>query len=274
MIIDGHSHACGKYLTAEGIVSILDKFGVDKVVIVPGELNSKTEYSLPDLATIFPKRNVVKVTNRLTKLVMKITGKVKEIPEGNEYVYNLKSYTKIRVIQFVWITTAIKNPSEYLDDKLADWNFQGVKLHQCWETFSIDSDFFREVAFWAENHDLPLFIHLYSNNDVLKMIDYKRNHPNLKLIIAHLFGLEIFIRKNFKDPNLFFDTSPLQLISSLRIKKAIDFVGVNNILFGTDTPYGGKNNLYKSIERINNLDLSNEDKNLILGLNIKRLLNI
>jgi hypothetical protein len=89
MIIDGHSHACGRYLTAEGIESMLDKCGADKAVIVPGELNSKTEYSLPNLAKIFPKRNVVKVTNRLTKLVMKITRKVKEIPEGNEYVYNI-----------------------------------------------------------------------------------------------------------------------------------------------------------------------------------------
>ena len=40
MIIDGHSHACGKYLTAEGIIKTLDENGVDKVVLVPGELNN------------------------------------------------------------------------------------------------------------------------------------------------------------------------------------------------------------------------------------------
>ncbi|MFC2123427.1 hypothetical protein ACFLU5_01345, partial [Bacteroidota bacterium] len=80
MIIDGHSHACGKFLTAESIVKALDNNGVDKVVLVPGELNSKSEYSLPDIAAIFPKYNVVKVTNYLTKFVMKLTGKVKDIP--------------------------------------------------------------------------------------------------------------------------------------------------------------------------------------------------
>ena len=223
MIIDGHSHACGGFLTAESIITTLDKCGLEKVVIVPGELNSKTEYSLPNLASFFPRRNVVKVTNRLTKFVMKLTSKVKEIPEGNEYVYDLTKRADSRIIQFVWLTTAINKPLEYLDEKYAEWNFQGVKLHQCWETFSIDSDFFKNVAIWTENHDLPLFIHLYSDNDVSKIIDYKRTHPNLKLIIAHLFGLEVFIRKNFKDENLFFDSSPLQLISSLRIKKAIDF---------------------------------------------------
>jgi hypothetical protein len=41
---------------------------------VPGELNSKSEYSLSDIASIFPLSNVVKVTNYLTKLVMKLPG--------------------------------------------------------------------------------------------------------------------------------------------------------------------------------------------------------
>lgn len=274
MIIDGHSYACGKFLTAESIVKTLNNYGIDKVVLVPGELNSKSEYSLPDLATIFPKRNVVKATNYITKFIMKLTGKVKDIPAGNEYVHDLTTNTDGRTIQFIWITTRIKNTSEYLDKKLADWNFKGVKLHQCWEAYSVDSDFFNEVAIWSENHDLPLFIHLYSDNEVPKIIDYKRKHPKLKLIIAHLFGLESFIKDNFKDENLYFDTSTIQLISNYRLLKAIDFFGANKILFGTDTPYGAKDNIHKNINRIRNLDIPSEDKDLILGLNMKGLLKI
>lgn len=243
MIIDGHSHACGKFLTAESIVKALDNNGVDKVVLVPGELNSKSEYSLPDIAAIFPKYNVVKVTNYLTKFVMKLTGKVKDIPAGNEYVQEIKSKIGDRVIQFIWITTGLENVSDYLDLKLAAWSFNGIKLHQCWESFSIDSNFFRQVAVWAENHDLPLFIHLYTDKDVIQLINYKRKHPNLKLIVAHLFGLELFIAENFKDENLYFDTSTIQLISDYRFKKAIDFVGADKVLFGTDTPYGAKDNI-------------------------------
>lgn len=274
MIIDGHSHACGKFLTAESIVKSLDNYGVDKVVLVPGELNSTSEYFLPDLAAIFPKRNVVKVTNYITKIVMKLTGKVKDIPAGNEYVYDLKTKTDGRVIQFLWITTGIKNASEYLDSKLTAWRFQGIKLHQCWEKFSVDSDFFNEVAIWAEKHDLPLFIHLYSDKEVTKIIRYKRNHPELKLIVAHLFGLELFIKDNFKDENLYFDTSTIQLISNFRLKNAIDFFGAGKLLFGTDTPYGSKDNIRKNINRINDLEISSEDKDLILGLNMKNLLNL
>jgi len=274
MIIDGHSHSCGKFLTVESILETIDNNGVDKVVLVPGELNSKSEYSLPNIAKRFPKHNVVKVTNQLTKLIMNFTGKVKDIPAGNEFVYKLKTAATDRIIQFIWITTGIKNTTDYLDNRFAEWKFHGVKLHQCWETFSIDSDFFKEVAVWTEKQELPLFIHLYSDSDVAKLIDYKRNHPKLKLIVAHLFGLELFIKENFKDENLYFDTSPLQLISNLRIKRAIDFIGTNKLLFGTDTPYGAKKNHQKTIRRINELDISDKEKEMILGLNLQELLQL
>ena len=274
MIIDGHSHACGQYLTAKGIIKTLDENSVDKVVLVPGELNSKSEYSLPNIASKFPNYNVVKLTNNLTKLVMNLTGKIKDIPAGNEYVYNLKTKTNNKVIQFLWATTEIENITKYMNTKYDDWAFHGVKLHQCWEKFSIDSDFFADVAKWSERHDLPLFIHLYSDSEVLKLIQYKRKHPKLKMIVAHLFGLELFIKNNYKDENLYFDTSPLQLISDHRLKKALNYLGIEKILMGTDTPYGAKNNLHKSINRIKNLEMTKYKKELILGINMKRLLNL
>ncbi len=273
MIIDGHSHACGKYLTAEEIIKTLNDNGVDKVVLVPGELNSKSEYSLPNIASGFPKYNVVKLTNSLTKYVMMLTGKVKDIPEGNKYVYDLKTKTGNRVIQFLWATTGIKNITNYLNTKYDDWAFQGVKLHQCWEKFSIDSDFFKSVAEWTEKHDLPLFIHLFSDNDVLKLIEYKIKHPKLKLIVAHLFGLEIFIKSGFKDENLYYDISTYQVTSDKRVLKAIDYLGSDKIIMGSDTPYG-KNNLRNNIDRVNKLEIPKGDKELILGLNMKKLLNL
>jgi uncharacterized protein len=273
MIIDGHSHACGKFLTPDGIIKSLDESGVDKVILVPGELNSKTEYSLPNIAKLFPNKNVVKITNYLTKLALSLTDKVNNIPAGNEYVYCLKQKTHGRVIQFVWITTEINNPSKYLNEKFAEWNFNGVKLHQCWETFSVDSNFFKEVALWAEKKDVPLFIHLYSDLEVTKIIEYKKSHPNLKLIVAHLFGLELFIKENFKNDNLYFDSSPPQLISKKRLLNAIHFAGVDKIIFGSDTPYG-KENIKINLDRIKSLDISIKEKELIFGENIKRLLKL
>ena len=79
MIIDGHAHACGDFLTPESIIRNLDKSGVDKVVLVPGELGSSKNFLLPNLASIFPSKNVVRITNYLTKFVMRITGAISQI---------------------------------------------------------------------------------------------------------------------------------------------------------------------------------------------------
>ncbi|MEN8194779.1 MAG: TatD family hydrolase [Bacteroidota bacterium] len=273
MIIDGHAHASGEFLKPESIIDKLDKTGVDKVILVPGELESTKNYYLPNLAKLVPSKNVVKATNLLTKFVIKIAGTVKQIPEGNEYVYNLTKKTNGRVIQFIWVTQQIENPSNYLNKKLLKWNFKGVKLHQCWESYSINSDFFKVVAEWVEKNDMPLFIHLYSDNDVRQLIEYKKQHPKLKLIIAHLFGLEIFIKDGHKDENLYFDISTIQLTSTKRLMDAIKFLGAKNIILGTDTPYG-KNNLQRNIDRIKNLDILTEEKELILGENMRKLLKI
>ncbi len=273
MIIDGHAHASGDFLKPESIIDNLDKSGVDKVILVPGELESTKNYSLPNLARLFPSQNVVKVTNLLTKFIIGIAGTVKQISKGNEYVYNLTQKANGRVIQFIWITQQIENPIEYLNEKLAIWNFKGVKLHQCWEDYSVDSDFFNTIAEWTEKNSLPLFIHLYSDNDVKQLIKYKREHPGLKLIVAHLFGLEIFIEQNYKDENLYFDISTIQLTSTKRFMDAIKFVGTTNIIFGTDTPYG-KDNLKRNIDRIRSLDISTKEKELILGENMRNLLKI
>lgn len=273
MIIDGHAHACGGYLTPENITRTLDNSGADKVILVPGELNSKAEYFLPELAALFPNLNVVKATNFLTRIVIKLSGMLDHIPKGNEYVHELSLKSNNRVIQFIWITTRIQNPVGYLDNKLTDWHFSGVKLHQCWDNFSIDSRFFIEIANWTEKNDLPLFIHLNTDIEVKKIIKYKIDHPNLKLIIAHLFGLELFINENLSLKNLYFDTSSPQLVSKKRLLKAIQFFGTNSLILGSDNPYG-KNNLKKNIDRISGLDITAQDKKSVLGENLLHLLSI
>ena len=88
MIIDGHAHACGDYLTPESIIKNLNENHVDKVLLSPGELNSHKIYPIPNIAELFPKQNVVKFLNATTKLVTQLTGAVNGILPGNDYVYN------------------------------------------------------------------------------------------------------------------------------------------------------------------------------------------
>ena len=58
------------------------------------------------------------------------------------------------------------------------------KLHQCWRYEPIDGPLFQETAHFAESHQLPLFIHLYSYQDAVGLIAYRKTHPRLKAVIA------------------------------------------------------------------------------------------
>ena len=90
MIIDGHAHASGDFLTPEGIIQTLNATKTDKVVLVPGELNRFKAMTFPHVAKLFPKRNVTKFFNLLTKIVvMRITKANKHFGKANEYVYEL-----------------------------------------------------------------------------------------------------------------------------------------------------------------------------------------
>lgn len=273
MIIDGHAHACGEYLTPESIENYLAVNGADKVLLAPGELNSAKSYSMPVFSEWFPKKNAVKVTNVMTRIVVTLSGSADHILAGNEYVYGLTQKCPELVLQCLWVTRQMPDPVAYLDEKFELWKFKCVKVHQVWEDVSVDSDFFRDTAGWAETHSIPLFIHPGSDKEAMKLVRYKREHRNLKLIVAHLFGLEFFIREGVKDENLYFDTSSVQFTSTFRVKKAIDFVGADRVLLGTDTPYG-ESNLKLNLARIRSLEISDYDKQKILGENLKDLLKI
>jgi uncharacterized protein len=273
MIIDGHAHASGDYLTPESIIKNLDDNKVDLVILSPGELNSNTTYKIPNIAEVFPAKNVAKVTNAMTQIVTRLTHAIDTIAAGNEYVYDLTEKCRNRVLQCVWVTGKIPDSAGYLTQKLSEWHFKSLKIHQCWENISVDSGLFKTVAEWAEINNMPFFIHPSSDREVLKIIEYKKKHRNLKLIIAHIFGLELFIKDCYRDENLYFDISSLQYTSTLRVLKAIDFAGADKILLGSDTPYG-INNLKKNVERVKSLDISNSEKQMILGDNMKRLLGI
>ncbi len=273
MIIDGHGHACGDYLTPEKINQTLLENGTDKVVLVPGELDSNKTYSFPNVAKYFPNMNVTKFFNQLTRFVFKITNAKKDLKNGNAFVYSLVKSLPDKVIQFYLLTDENDDISNILTSKHKEQGFKGLKIHHCWFPILIDSDSFVQIADWAIENKIPIFIHLLSDKEVYKLIKYKKTHPKLKLIVAHLFGLELFIKSGFKDDNIYYDISTFQVTSDKRVLKAIDFFGSDKIIMGSDTPYG-KNNLRNNIDRIKNLNISTEEKDLILGENIRKLLEI
>ncbi len=273
MIIDSHAHACGIFLNENYIIETLNNNCVDIVVLVPGEYGSDKNYSFVDIASIFPNKDVVLLTNIMSKIIVGISGTAKHIEKGNEHVYSLvKKYPK-RIIQFYWARLSLPNILDNIERDYAEYKFKGIKLHQCWESFKVGSNNFNKVVEWATSKNLPVFIHLFSKSQATKLAKYINDHPNSIFIIGHLFGLESYINNIFHPENTYFEISSPSLISIKRLKKAIQHFGANRILMGSDTPYG-ENNLQINIKRIRSLNISNTEKDLILGNNMKELLKL
>lgn len=273
MIIDAHAHACGDFLYGKNIIDILDRNDVSKVILVPGELGSSKNYSLPDLAARFPTKDVVTFTNLMIKVIIGISGRARQIDAGNEYVYALAKEFPNRIIQFYWIRLSLPIALENLERDFEIYKFKGIKMHQCWESFSVGSDVFHRVSEWATSKQLPIFIHLFSKKEATRLAQYINAHRNTIFIIGHLFGLERYIEAELDSDNVFFEISTPSLISIQRLMIAIKCFGAERVVLGSDIPYG-QNNLKTNIDRVKNLDISDEEKYSILGGNMKKLLKI
>jgi predicted TIM-barrel fold metal-dependent hydrolase len=273
VIIDAHAHACGDFLYGKNIIDILDRNDVSKVVIVPGELGSSKNYSFPDLAARFPSKDVVTFTNFMTKVIIGISRRSRQIDVGNEYVYTLAKEFPKKIIQFYWIRLSLPNALENLERDFESYRFKGIKMHQCWESFSVGSDIFHRVSEWATSKQLPIFVHLFSKKEATRLAQYIKTHRNTVFIVGHLFGLERYIEAEVDSDNVFFEISTPALISIQRLKMAIKFFGAERVVLGSDIPYG-QNNLKTNIDRVKNLDISDEEKYSILGGNMKKLLKI
>ena len=112
---------------------------------------------------------------------------------------------------------------------------------------------------------------MFSKKEATRLAQYIKAHRDAVFVIGHLFGLERYIEAELESDNVFFEISTPALVSIQRLVMAIEHFGANRVVLGSDTPYG-HDNLKKNIERVKNLEISDEEKRSILGENMKELL--
>lgn len=273
MIIDGHAHACGDLLRADGILRVLDACEADRVVLVPGEHGSAKTYRLPNLAARAPSAEVATLTNAMTRLVVRVKGLTENLEADNEMVFRLRCEHPDRIIQFYWTLLRDGFDADRVETRLREWAFQGLKLHQCWDRFSISGEAFRAAARFAAENDLPIFIHLGSAGQATALVRFAAEHPETIFVVGHLYRSGCFIRFEKPLPNVYFDLSCPDLISAKRLAKALAHFGAHRLMLGSDSPYG-QDNLARNIHRIRSLDIPEGEKDLILGGNMARLLGL
>ncbi len=111
---------------------------------------------------------------------------------------------------------------------------------------------------------MPIFIHIYNFKEANKFVEFVRRFPEVNFILAHLMGLENFVKKGKGLKNIYFDISTSYIINQRRIKKAMKHFGVDHVLLESDSPIG-YDNLKNNIEKIQKMKISKLEKEMILG---------
>ena len=154
---------------------------------------------------------------------------------------------------------------------------KGVKLHPDFQKFNIDDEC-AEKFYRAVGDKLPILFHVgddrYDYSKPERLVRMAKKYPEVTFIAAHFGGYrcwadaELYVGLK----NVYFDTcSSLPFISSDEAKRLIDMFGADRFFFGTDFPMWDATG---ELERFYAIPLSDKEREMILGENIKRLLKI
>ena len=267
MSIDGHAHAAKDFADIKTLLKVLDQNLIDMVILCPS-LKNKTDLSSPPKIFMSKgERDINKMysANKFIRLTYRFLSKN---GDPNEFVGNLKKMAPDRIIQFYWIDFDDDNLLNNLHQSIEKYDYLGLKIHQAWTPFSFNTEIFKGVLRFAEKYSLPIFIHprTIKETRLLKQIALK--YPKNSFIIAHLMGAIVFA--DFSGDNVFHDVSPHDL-STAEIYNSLKNFSSKKLVFGSDTPFG---QLGINLKKIRRLKISEEEKNNILGENLKALLKL
>jgi predicted TIM-barrel fold metal-dependent hydrolase len=268
MIIDIHAHADGNYGSVDSITNMAAKYDLEKIVLCTSPRNIHNQQKPPNLP-LKQTPDSIYMMNRMMR--MAYNHFLKGDGDGNQFVHEIKNQLPDLVIQFLWVDPLDFGQMNELENSILTYQPKGIKLHQAWNNFKIDGREFKELVDIASSHELPVFIHLYSKREVLKLLRFIKENPNATFIIGHLTGINLFKESGVSLKNIYFDTSSSNRIQGSDILDSINAFGHDHIVFGTDTPYAS---IDDQIDRIERLKLSDGIKEYIYSLNAKKILSI
>ena len=160
------------------------------------------------------------------------------------------------------------------------WEYKGTvigfKLHTSLDRCPANSERYR--SFWelANENGLIMLVHCGRWEEIASYkfaLQSAALYPKAKVILAHMGGNELknmlgAIETSRGLPNVYLETSNCRM--STMIAKAVEKLGAERILFGSDTPWGS---VLPNVFTILESDILEIEKELILRRNLEVLLN-
>ncbi len=248
MVIDCHYHLEERVLTIDELLQKMDKAGVDKVALIGSQVDPFPEPP-PFLVSLLQfflthgfSRGIGKffVSNFTPDGDIKILGKTCHIYKDpdNEPVFQAVREYPDRFLGWIFVNPkGEKDQIEEFERFKGSPGFIGVKAHPFWNHHTP-----LELAPVAERlakTGKPLLIHAgYDEEGDFDALLQKV--PTLKLILAHT-GFPLYSdtwRAIRNKKNVFVDLSQSTYVGEKTMLDAVEYLGVERCLYGTDGPFG------------------------------------
>lgn len=205
--------------------------------------------------------------------VSSIEAIVYDIHSGNrEMMEDIKIDNRLK--GYVTINANYVEESKAVVEKyITKHGFVGVKIHQIGSGQPIDSPNTLEILTVVSKLRVPILVHTYGKGGiedpahVLNVVDH---YPNLPIILAHMGGdnwrggIEVAAKKD----SLYVDPCSCTQPHVDKIKEAVNQLGAQRILFGTDMPL-----IHPSwgLGMIESADITPREREMILSENAKQI---
>ena len=230
--------------TLNGLISTMDECGVDRSVV----LNIVTKESQHENVLRFARET------------------------DSERVISFGSVlpSSVYALEYVW--------------KISDEELRGIKFHPALQRIYPDDEKYFPIYDLARALNLIVVFHVgfdpsfpgELNASPESMVKIARNFPGLRIVAAHLGGLKMaedVLEAVAGQADIYMDTAYCAepWLDKGLLKEIIRTHGSERILFGSDYPWHLPS---QEISLIRSLDISEEEKEMILGENARRLLGI
>lgn len=188
---------------------------------------------------------------------------------------------------------------EYQMDKMLSYGFKGIKLHLAYQEENVLSEKAKRVYKKAERDGL--FLSFHTGLHWHRIADYKLLlfdevawfYPELKFSMEHIGGYHFFrdalcvmcnADRNSEKDTVFAGWTSIAMndnglpdawsLTDEELRTVIHQTGNTRSIFGLDFPYKKSEQIKRSIERIENLDIPEEAKDGIFGRNLLNALGM
>lgn len=241
------------YAKIDEYVKIMEEYNIEKALIMP--LNDPWLMSM--------QFNVEAVHRNLNAMQKRFPGKFAALADID--IRNTPSETVDEILKVIEM-----------------YSFKGIKIHPNNSGINLDDEYNSEIFIAAEKKNIPVVIHSYPNSiqdpcSADRIIKALNKYPRLKLIIAHMGGMQW---KKLLPTSVKVDFSAIlpEYVEKFGIEKTNSILrkfGTDRLIFGTDFPSSRclePEAIYQTyFDILNKMDFSEEEVKKIAYTNPKNI---